>query len=151
MTMGLIVLAPICGAVSKDLLLNEPVPPVAGTISFREHAYHMILLKILWSFLWNRVILMALRALPLSSSHSLLTSCSTNCDIVILRWSLSNLSTRAVEVSKYSLQALFVPLKAADDLASKVLLRSNDLKNRVNKPLNRWNKPSKSIFNLTVE
>jgi hypothetical protein len=28
----LIVLAPICGAVSKGLLLNEPVPPVAGTV-----------------------------------------------------------------------------------------------------------------------
>ena len=81
----LIVLAPICGAVSKGFLLKEPVPRATGMIFLREHAYHMILLKILWSFLWNRVILMALRALPLSSSHSLLTSCSTNCDIVILR------------------------------------------------------------------
>jgi len=28
----LIVLAPICGAVSKDLLLNEPVPPVISRV-----------------------------------------------------------------------------------------------------------------------
>jgi hypothetical protein len=54
-------------------------------------------------------------------------------------------------VSKYNLQARFVPLKAADDLASKVLLGSNEVKNRVNKPLKRENKPSKSIFNLRVE
>jgi len=97
----------------------------------------MILLKILRNFLRNRFVLVALRALPLSSSHSLLTSCSTKCDIVIFRWSLSNLSTSAVVVSKFSLQARFVPLKATDDLASKVLLRSNGVKNRENKPLNR--------------
>jgi hypothetical protein len=38
-------------------------------------------------------------------------------------------------VSKYNVQDRFVPLKAADDLASKVLLRSNGVKNRVNNPL----------------